>query len=332
MKSVQNQAVMQQKTVKNVIKCEIDWATAPEHCFTTYAAQVKRLNLLQSLDYVQAICMLRRQQYRVGLIKVNGMPAGLVTIIEVGVMKNALHAVMIDRGPVWLSGYGHQEHFKAFAVALREAFPKRIGRRMRFIPECGGDPQMVKFLTALGFVSKSVPYKTIWLDMRLSLEDLRADQKGRWRNALSKGEKSDLEIVLSDEGKHFSWAMLGYEKDKKEKGYPGADMKTIVAMAKQFSRGKNMIVATALFDAKPIASIVIFIHGRSATYQIGYTTKTGREKCAHHLLLWETVKRLKERKIDDFDLGGINDEDAKGVRDFKRGLGGEEIETPGLFT
>ena len=125
--------------------------------------------------------------------------------------------------------------------------------------------------------------------------------------------------------------MSNYERDKRNKKYEGASLKTLVALSSNFSYEKNMLIGTALLDKKPIASILLFTHGRGATYQIGYTSDTGRDKRAHHLLLWSAIPELKERAIYDFDLGGLNEKDAKGIKNFKAGMGGEIHETLGMY-
>ncbi len=333
MKSVQNQVMMHQKEIKTAFVCEIEWNRLSVRDYDAYLRRAVRGNLLQSADYVRAMARMNKQSFRIGLVKIDGAPAGLVHILEASLFRKAIHAVILDRGPIWLDGFGDLDHFKSFMNEFARQFPKRFGRRVRVIPNAVNDQNAQNVMDVHGYnTSPDGAYQTIWLDLKPDLEDLRAGFKKKWRNSLTRGEKSALDVVISDEGQHFAWAMNQYAIDRAQKSYDGASVKAMVALAKQFSRGKNMIVATALFDGKPIAAIVIFIHGASATYQIGCTTDKGRNLNAHHVLLWHSIMCLKERTIHDFDLGGINDEDAKGVRDFKKGLGGEIVETLGLYS
>ena len=92
-----------------------------------------------------------------------------------------------------------------------------------------------------------------------------------------------------------------------------------------------MLVLRANLDGEPVAGILIFTHGKSATYQVAWTNEAGREHRAHHLLLWHTILELKERDITWLDAGGINPEHAEGVTRFKRGLGGDEFELIGFY-
>lgn len=310
-----------QKTEKT---CQIDWNSSA----VKYFEQLERANLLQSPPYARAMAKLNRQKIRHGLITINDRPAGYVQILEAGILRNMVHAVILDRGPLWFNRFGSSEDLSAFVNEFSKQFPKRFGRRVRIIPEAGLETSNI--LIDQGFKPIGQSYKTIWLDLRPPLETLHENLKKNWRASLKKAEK--IETAWSDEGNNFSWLMQNYEKDKRERGYDGVSLKTMVYLAGEFSRGKNMLIGTALFDEKPIAAIVILIHGKSATYQIGYTSESGRKAGSHNVLLWQAVEQLKKRGIHDFDLGGVNEDTAKGVENFKKGLGGKSVETLGLFT
>jgi len=272
------------------------------------------------------------QRPRYGLIIIDGKEAGLVSILEAGIFKNALHGVILDCGPIWFDGFGSIDDFQIFMEAFTAQFPKRFGRRVRVTSGFKNSEQAKDIMRMHGFKTPNREgYKTIWLDLREDEDALRQNLKKKWRNSLSKAERQGLDIVWSDEGQHFGWLIENYAKDKAEKNYHNVSLKTFMKLAVQFSGGKKMLQGTALFDGKPIAAIVCLNHGLASTYQIGYASETGREKCATHLLLWDVIAQLKERKIYDFDLGGINEEGATNVGKFKSGMGGKEFETLGLY-
>ncbi|PCJ97047.1 MAG: GNAT family N-acetyltransferase [Zetaproteobacteria bacterium] len=332
MKSVQNQVTMIEKSVKNQNICEIEWGTLSVSEWDTHFCNVKRANLLQSLDYAHTMARLNHQQVRHGVIKINGDTAGLVQVLEAGLFRNAVHGVLLDRGPLWFDSYGSVHDFDLFLSAFSKQFPKRFGRRIRFLPEMENTEEIRRVLQKYGYKPASKKgYQTIWLDISRDLDVLRKKLKKKWRNKLNKSEKNGLSIVWSDKGAYFPWLIQHYTEDKLLRKYDGPAPKLVASLAYEFSRGQNMLIGAALLDGEPIAAILIFKHGFSATYQIGYTTEMGRNKCAHHLLLWTALAQLKERNINDFDLGGVNDKSAKGVKIFKEGLGGELCETLGLY-
>ena len=325
--------MIKEKPLKNtVFDCEIEWNHLTVEAWESRFKTIKRSNLLQSFAYGRAMAILNHQSLRQGVIKINGQEAGLVQVLEAGILWDAVQGVLLDRGPLWFKGFGGILDFEAFLKAFSKEYPKRFGRRIRFIPEVKQSTAAVQVMKDYGYrVASQRGYQTIWLDLSRDLEVLRQNLKSKWRNVLKKAEKQNLEVIWSDKGEHFAWLINHYAADKAVRGYDGPSPKTISILAKEFSRGQNMLIGTALLDGEPIAAILLFNHGSSATYQIGFTSDIGREKCAHHLLLWRAIIELKERDINDFDLGGINEETAKGVKLFKEGLGGKIYETLGLY-
>ncbi len=312
--------------------CEIKWNALSLCEWEAAQRTIKQSNLLQSYVYANVMAHLNNQRVRRGLIIINGKAAGLVQILEAGIFNNAIHGIIIDRAPIWFDEYGSLSDFEALLQVFTKEFPKRFGRRIRFLPEIENTPQAKALLSKYGYkcVSKH-GYQTIYLDLRPDLEVLRKNLNKKWRNMLVKSEKQGLNVVFSDRGEHFAWLLNHYSADKAIKKYDGASPKVITELAKEFLRGKNMLIGTALFDNKPIAAILLFNHGSSATYQIGYTSDIGRDKSAHHLLLWRAMAELKKRNISNFDLGGINEKHAKGIKTFKQGMGGQAVETLGLY-
>lgn len=335
--AVQNQPEMKEKYLKNNLDLEIQWSTAPTLAWSSIYAAARRSSLLQSPLYAHVMAGQNSQRVRYGLVCVDGVHAGVVLALEVGVLKNALHAVIIDCAPTWRAGYGTAAQYEAFIAALRVAYPKRFGRKIRLIPNIAHSAENHDLLRAHGFQGDlAQSCETYWVDLTQSLTVLRQNLKKSWRNTLSKAEREKITIDWRGDGAHMHWLMTRYAEDKAARGYGGASLKTLVPLCAAFAREgdgqKNFRLGVAMLDNRPIAAILLFIHGSAATYQIGYTTQDGRKLGAHHLLLWRAVTELKERDIYDFDLGGINGASAKGVADFKRGMGGRLHKTLGLYT
>lgn len=326
---------MKQKTQKNNSPhqnlCEINWYSDVPSNWPQRFELIEKSSILQSLPYLHASSKLNNNYIRYGLIIINDQEAGLCAILEAGALKNAIHAVILDQGPLWFEGFGTEYDFALFLKSFRQDFPRRFGRRVRFIPHIKNSKNVRKILKENGFRPTGKPYQTTYINISESEENLRKALHKNWRGSLKKAQKSNIKLQWEEGGAHLAWLVENHLSDRIKKNYNGMSLKMMMAMISQFSRGQNLMIGTAILDDQPIASILIFIHGKTATYQIGYTSDLGRKNCAGHLLLWEAIKQLKERDINDFDLGGINDEDAKGVRDFKIGMGGESFETPGLW-
>ncbi|AGH99132.1 hypothetical protein A11S_2337 [Micavibrio aeruginosavorus EPB] len=294
-------------------------------------ASARRASLLQSYDYARAACPVLGLKARWGVIEIDGVEAGLVQILETAFPGNLLHGVHLDRGPVWLPGFGTADHVAAFFNAFHRAIPRRLGRRRRFIPEVPDTPEMRQALVRAGLRARGSSYQTVWLDLDPDDDARRARLRKSWRNELTKAQKNTaLHIDWATTPRTIDEAIAGYHADRTLRGYPGPSVKMVRALARQFFATNNLLVGAVRAHNETIAMVMLLIHGASATYQIGWTTDVGREYHAHHLLLWDSSVILKQRGIRDFDLGGISD-DKDGLAIFKTGLGGTIIRTPGFY-
>lgn len=311
--------------------CAVLWNGIDPSRWDALFARIPRSNLLQSRLYGDVMATLNRQRVRRGIITLDGREAGLVQILEAGLMNKLIHGAHLDRGPLWLEGYEKPAAFERFLTELRRDYPKRLGRRMRFIPETPDTPNAREAMNKAGFRCVAPSYETLWLDLRKPLPELRAALKSGWAGSLRKAERAGLGVVWDEKGVLLPWFAAGYAQDKRERGYPGPAAPLLTHLCTAFLKGKNALIGCATLDGQPLAGVLIFCHGKSATYQAGWTTASGREFCAHHLLLWDALGKLKEREINDFDLGGIDAERAAGVKSFKDGMGARPVKTPGLW-
>ena len=312
--------------------CSIRWSDDPTTIRKEYFQKVNKTNLLQAYAYGLAMRDIKRQNPRLGVVEIDGQEAGIVQILENKALKGLLQAVILDRGPLWFEGFGNFEHFEAFLAAFRDHYPQRLGRAVRFIPEIQPSENIEKTLQKYGFKRKSKEYQTLIVDLTQTPETLRENLKKNWHGSLKKAEKSALKIDWDNQGLHLLWLMKFYDFDKKTKGYDGPPVELLNTLAKYFIPENGLLIGRALYEGRAIAAILIFCHGRGATYQIGWNTQEGRKYGAHNKLLWDAILLLKARGLTAFDLGGVNDTEAQNVKKFKEGLGGDLLSLPGIYT
>ncbi len=305
-------------------ECIITWNILSLKEWAGRFNNVRRSNILQSYAYAQAASVQNRQRPRWGLIKIDGQEAGLVQIFEAGFM--GLHAVILDRGPLWFAGYGTPDHQAAFFKTFDQIFPRRFGRRRRIIPEFNQD-----LPASYRAVAGMAPYQTIWLDLTHDEPTLREGLKKNWRNALSKAERADVRIVWDKKGAGLQWLLMHHDAHRTIKNFQAASPKFIRALAATFAPGGDMLVGQAFIGEESVAAVLFFRHGSSATYQVGWSGEAGRQVNAHQLLLWQGMLMLKDEGVLDLDLGGVNDL-AEGVKAFKEGMGGEVATLSGIYT
>lgn len=307
------------------MRCDILWDSLTDQAWDDAFAGIKRANLLQCRDYAEALSSVYGHKARRGLVQIGGQDAGLVQIMEHRAMGGLFQAVMLDRGPLWFAGFGGAEHVGAFFERFNDTYPRRFGRKRRVIPESLYEPGAGYRKTAMQ------NYETIWLDLQKPEAELRASLDKKWRNALAKGEKTDPVLEWGRTTEHMDWLLAHHMAHRKKHGYGGASPELIRAMGRIFSAKDHMLPGRILYMGKPVAGILVFMHGRSATYQIGWNGEIGRQQNAHHVLLWSAALELKARGFNSFDLGGVNEKDAKHVKKFKQGLGGDPVTLSGCY-
>lgn len=304
------------------MNCEIRWNSLSLEEWQLRFKQIPRSNILQSYHYAQAACKINRQRARWGLIIIDGQEAGLCQLLEAKTLWGLLHAVILDRGPLWFDGYGGAAHVKFFFEKLLQEFPNRFGRKRRFIPEIEDGPsarQLTGQISGFNRQDNQSSYQTLWWDLTIDDEIARSQLRGNWRSSLNQAEKSNLKVVCDDQGKLYSWLRPIYKTDKQLKGYSGASPQLLDNLA-AFSTSENpMVIMKAQKEGRDIAVVMFLVHGRSATYQVGWSSEEGRTHNAHHFLLWQARSVLKQYGVQEIDLGGVNDETAAGVKKFKEG-------------
>lgn len=318
------------------MKCEIQFNTLSLPEWEARFSKIKRSNLLQSYPYAQAACRVYKQTARWGLILIDGHDAGLIQILEAGFLWNFFHGVMIDRGPLWFDGFGGAAHLSCVLKELRRLFPRRFGRRVRFLPEIEDGSAAQGLMTQAGWQRKEDEpgYQTLWLDLRPDLKTLRAGLDRKWRNSLNRADKiGGIQLEWDCEGRFFPWLNKIYALDKSTRGYGGAAPQFMDVFAPFLTSRQDMMIGRAILDGRAVAAVMFVCHGQSATYHIGWNAPEGRKHFAHHVLLWAGLEKLKSRDIKDLDLGGINDTDeAAGLKKFKEGLGGQKTTLVGQYS
>jgi len=309
---------------------DISWNNLNKQSWDSKFQAVSRAPITQSHEYALAAAKIYGQRPRWGVISVDGTEAGLVQLMEAGILAGLIHAVIIDCGPLWFDGFGKVDHVHAFWREINRQFPARLGRKRRFIPAGGAREGLIG--AGLKPRENSQAYETIWLDLTKDIDDLRAGLKKNWRGVLNKAERhaerGDLTVQWDDTGALLPWFLQIYAIDKAARQYRGASAKFLRHLGHSFAAKHGMIggvmIGRALdTNGEPVAGVMIPVHGGSATYQAGWCGDKGREMGAQNLLLWQGLEKLKDRGIRDFDLGGINEESAKGVKTFKEGLLGK---------
>lgn len=307
---------------------EIIWDTHTIAQWHECLGRISQSNLIQTWPYAQAVRQTAQRLTRFGLIHDAGQPVGIVQIQEQRLL--GFHYLAMDRGPLWFDGVDTAPLWPRFIASFAAAYPRRIGRVRRLLPECPDTPEIAAAFREAGFILRGEGYRTYWMDLRRPEAALRAALDGKWRNRLNAAERAGLQ--LSDScAAGLEWLIAGYLADRRARAYRGPSQAMLRALVTAFSAGGNLLLLRATVLGASCAAILIFVHGHAATYQIGWANAQGRRLSATNFLLWQAILRLQQRGVAWFDLGGIHPQTAPGVTRFKRGLGGVASATVGSY-
>lgn len=278
----------------------------------------------QTFQYAIAVAKVAKQSTHFVTIDRGTDVVGLVAIQESRL--GPFQSVVINRGPLWFKGEETSENVTAFVAALKKVYPKSLFRRFRWMPEWVGEETTV-VENEFGYKKTQQSFETLWLDLRLSLADLRKGLDRKWRGHLNKAERSGLELWVDVEGKHLDLFIKNYDFFKSNKKFDGPEGKFFKHEIESALPFKDAIILWARLDKIPVAGVMVMKHGTSASYRLSWNSPEGRVAQAHYLLIWKAIEILKKQGVETFDLGGILAQDQTGFNVFKLGMNGDHFKT-----
>jgi Acetyltransferase (GNAT) domain len=238
---------------------------------------------------------------------------------------------LCTHGPVWVGPVSAEEKRDAFRL-LKSSVPQRWPRLLVLTP----DESASDGLRGLSRVMTGDA--TVLIDLSRDEDALRAAMDQGWRNRLSKAERSDLVVQKAGaKPAQYRWLLDAETKQRVKRGYRSmpVEMTERWQDAKADGAGGNKNAGLAVFRAdlkrEAAAGMLFLIHGRRATYHVGWTSDEGRANAAHNLILWTAMRDLKARGVTLLDLGGVNTQSGAGIARFKLETGGEVLQRAGAY-
>ncbi len=287
--------------------------------------------ILQSFSHAIAVRETQFLETHLGIIKKDMNEIGFFLLQEGGFLWSLFHVIILDRGPIWFVGENTLDNNIKFVKLLSNKYKKRFGRKRRWLIE-HQNKTLISELTKHNWHQHPIPpYKTCLLDLTKDLTILEENYHKKWLSSLNKARNQDLNIRYDYEGAYLNTLLKNYTNHKSHKGYQGPSLAYLKSLFTDLCTHKNLL-CVIVSKGRDIHSIIALpIHGKTATYQTGWTSEEGRKTQANYLALHTAISHLKEKKITYLDLGGINDEHAEGVTRFKKRMNGETIELIGQF-
>lgn len=229
------------------------------------------------------------------------------------------------------------ETWGAAIRALGEEYCRRRRCILRIAPPLGAvdaAADVERELLGAGFRANpdTTRYRTLRLDLAPDPDRLRAGLAKKWRNQLRSAEKQGLAITATQDRDSLARFSRLFEEFVARKDFTvdlGPEFYETVQGG--LAPGDRLVTQFAEREGRIVAGHVSSMLGDTCVYLLGATSADGLETRAAYLLQWNTILLAKERGMRWYDLGGIDPEGNPGVHHFKRGVGGEEVVSPGPF-
>lgn len=238
---------------------------------------------------------------------------------------------LCTHGPVWVGNASAEEKQAAFRL-LKSSLPQKWPRLLVLTP----DEPMSDGLKGLKRVMTGDA--TVLLDLAKDEDALRASMDQGWRNRLSKAERSDLVVQKAGvKPAQYRWLLDAEARQRVNRGYRAMPIEMTErwqdakAVGAKGDKSAGLAVFRADLKRDAVAGMLFLVHGRRATYHVGWTSEEGRSRAAHNLILWTAMKDLRMQGVAILDLGGVNTQSGAGIARFKLETGGNVLMRAGAF-
>lgn len=271
--------------------------------------------------------------------------------LTLGPLRSGMSFLYVPRGPLmdWnndalrdrvfadLAAFGREQ--KALFVKIDPDVPTLFGepgtederenpagQKLLAAYEKGGwvhSPQQIQFANS------------VWINTEPSEADLLANMKQRTRYKVRLAEKKGV-TVRRGTPENFEAIAALYAETSARDGFLIRDRDYYLDVWQRFYDADMLTPLIADVEGQMVAAVMIFVTGNTARYVYGMSGPDHREKMPNYLLQWEAIRLAKEKGCSVYDLWGAPDEFTEddrmwGVYQFKRGLGGEVVITPGAW-
>tara|TARA_R110002072_G_scaffold1989_2_gene16411 strand:+ start:127491 stop:129482 length:1992 start_codon:yes stop_codon:yes gene_type:complete len=306
--------LVEKKSNEEVQKYKIDWNCKEEE-YRELFKLIPKSNLLQNYDYANAKAENHNDILR-GIIYFGDKKIGVVQ----GIYKSlfGIKILRINRGPALIN----QESYSLINILK---LIKKKSFVLLIAPEFSLRAYQYLMNKAFTFKWKKQTHQSVWVNLSLTEEDLRASLHSKWRNTLKAAEKNELRV--DTQNSNIDELLDRYISQQKQLGFQGVDQSII----QKLDTSNSLVQFHAIKDDKKISSVVIAKHGSSCTYLIGWNSESGKALKANYLLLWNAIIFMKKEGFTWFDLGGIDEVKTPQITKFKKGISSNEYKLIGEF-
>lgn len=263
-------------------------------------------------------------------------PTGLACVRVKSLPLLPVGLAFVDWGPLCRDGEALDAgRFRACLQALVDEYVSRRSLLLRIKPPLVNDADrqvQLDALADLGFRSREGhSNQTIIVDLRPELTTLRERLHPKWRNHLSRAERSPLQVAQVDSLDWSGFRNL-FDGMVQRKGFAVSQGPEFFCKVQERSEGfERLVLHVALDNGTITAGHLGAYCGDTAISLLGATNARARELRASYLLQWAAIGCARMRGLVRYDIGGIDPVANPDGYNFKKRMGGVEVAEIGPF-
>ncbi len=210
---------------------------------------------------------------------------------------------------------------------------------IRLIPAYKFKDYMFGFIKRMGFIKPKIlthskePDKTLILNLTQTEDELLQTMHHKTRYNIRLAKKKGVTIrIMNDNSKNkdidifYKLIQITGKRDDINI-YNKAYYSKLINYFFNNKIKPNLKLYIAEFNKKPLAAIMVFYFGNTATYLHGASDNSHRNLMPNYLLQWQAIKDAKKNGCEIYDFWGINEQNKHwaGITRFKKGFGGQII-------
>lgn len=295
-------------------------------------------NIYQTWSYDEARCGRKRISHLV--LKKNGSVVAVAQARIVRIPVLGAGIAYVRWGPLWRLRRTDPapEVLEQALRALRNEYACRRKLVLRIYPALFDDaPAPLKaVLSEEGYsLVAGTRDRTLLMDVRPPLSDLRAALRPHWQRELKVAEKLQLEVSEGTDDGFFESFIGIYREMVGRKGFTEPnDIREFRAIQRALPPQFKMRVMLCRAADTLCAGVIYSVVGQTAIYLFGATSNSGLRSRGSYLLQWRVIEALQKAGVAFYDLNGINPEVNPGTYKFKAelcGTGGKDVSFLGRF-
>jgi hypothetical protein len=285
-------------------------------------------NLYQTWSYASVLSGRRSMSHLI--LRRNGDVAAIAQARITRLPFINLGIAYIQWGPLWHRGAIDEDGatFRQAVRALRNEFVCKRGLALRLFPIVLGDQSELfsEILAEEGFssLSEEARGRTILMDLRPPLEDLREGMRPHWKRELKAAERNDLVIAEGSSDELFEKFVGIYrEMVSRKKFVEPNDINQFRLIQAKLPEKLKMKIMLCGPDDRVDSGLICSSIGDTAIYLFGATSNAGLKSRGSYLLHWKLLDKLKQDGATIYNLNGINPDKNPGTFKFKSDLAGK---------